>query len=528
MCSPGGAIEGVIAIVRDATTSYAARDALARSEAKLRMAADAGGVGLWSWEPETGVIEWEDAMCALFGLAPGNAPKTSEQYMALIHPEDRERSFARESRWREVGEWEGDYRILRADGATRWVTSKARVLRSQGKAVVLGSAWDVTEGKERDERQRAAQRLEVVGQLTAGIAHNFNNMLMGLLPNLELAARRAPPDLVPMLRDAQRSGQRAADLVRQLLTYAGRNQKANRSAEPLGLLVDRTVAFCRTTIDGRIAIEVRSDASAAASVDATHIEQALLNLILNARDAFDGSREPSPAIRVRPGRAQRGARVRGADRRLGAPQRRRQRLGDGRRHAAAHLRAVLHDEGGGEGDRPGARHHPRDRPRSRRLSRVRLRPGEGNDDVPLSAGRAHRPGGGRAKVVEAPARRGLAGRRNHGARRRRRRGAAPRPRACVLVDVGFDVETTASGPEALERIADPQVAMRVSVVLLDVSMPGMSGPQLRVRLRDALPHARAAFLTGHAFDAGPGDVVLQKPITRDVLVTTLRALLALE
>jgi CheY-like chemotaxis protein len=96
----------------------------------------------------------------------------------------------------------------------------------------------------------------------------------------------------------------------------------------------------------------------------------------------------------------------------------------------------------------------------------------------------------------------------------------------VLVDVGFDVETAASGAEALERIADPEVATRVSVVLLDVSMPGMSGPQLRVRLRDVLPHARVAFLTGHAFDAGPGDVVLQKPITRDMLVTALREILS--
>jgi CheY-like chemotaxis protein len=96
----------------------------------------------------------------------------------------------------------------------------------------------------------------------------------------------------------------------------------------------------------------------------------------------------------------------------------------------------------------------------------------------------------------------------------------------VLVDVGFEVQTAASGAEALERIADPEVATRVSVVLLDVSMPGMSGPQLRVRLRDALPHARVAFLTGNAFDAGPGDVVLQKPVTRDVLVATLRELLS--
>ncbi|MGH7438487.1 MAG: hybrid sensor histidine kinase/response regulator [Polyangiaceae bacterium] len=522
----GGAIEGVIAIVRDSTLGYAARDALRESEAKLRMAADAGGVGLWSWDPDTGVIDWEDAMCTLFGLPRGGGPKTFDEYVALIHPDDRARTVGRVLAWRDVETWEADYRIKRFDGVTRWVTSKARVLRSEGKVLVLGSAWDITDRRERDERQRAAQRLEVVGQLTAGIAHNFNNMLMGLLPNLELAARRAPPDLVPMLRDAQRSGQRAADLVRQLLTYAGRNRAPERRVEHLGLLVDRTVAFCRTTIDRRIAIDVRSDTAAAASVDATQVEQALLNLILNARDALDEA-NPAPHIIVVAEVVARGAPelegregpwvcLRVVDNGSGMDAVTQQHIyepffttkeaGKGTGLGLATTLGIVRDHGGF-------------------LACASAQRSGTTMSIFLPGTQAAAPSAPVERKSSKPPSAGLAGRKttvlvvddDEPVRKVLQR---------VLVDVGFEVETAASGAEALERIADPEVAMRVSVVLLDVSMPGMSGPQLRVRLRDALPHARVAFLTGQSFDAGPGDLVLQKPITRDLLVMTLREILA--
>jgi CheY-like chemotaxis protein len=291
------------------------------------------------------------------------------------------------------------------------------------------------------------------------------------------------------------------------------------------MLVERTVAFCRTTVDRRIAIEVRSDAAAAASVDATHVEQALLNLVLNARDAFDGSDEASPAITVSAqvvpggapeleGRAGAWVRLSVADNGSGMDAATRQRIyepffttkeaGKGTGLGLATTLGIVRDHGGFLAcvSSPG-----KGTTMSLYLPGVPVGPApvERKSSKPPSAGL----GGRRTTVLvvddDEPVRRVL---------------------QRVLTDVGFDVETAGSGAEALERIADPEVATRVSVVLLDVSMPGMSGPQLRVRLRDALPHARVAFLTGHAFDAGPGDIVLQKPITRDMLVTTLREILS--
>src|SRR4030095_9539301 len=100
-----------------------------------------------------------------------------------------------------------------------------------------------------DEQLRQAQKLEAGGQLTAGIAHNFNNMLMGVLSNLEVAAQRAPADLVPLLGSAPDSARRAAALVRKLMTYAGGNRAAARTVEDVGALVVRAVELCRNTFD---------------------------------------------------------------------------------------------------------------------------------------------------------------------------------------------------------------------------------------------------------------------------------------
>ena len=71
------------------------------------------------------------------------------------------------------------------------------------------------------EQLHQAQKMEAIGQLSAGIAHHFNNMLMGILPNVKLAAGRAPPELAPLLRDAEQAAVRAAEMVKQLSAFAG-------------------------------------------------------------------------------------------------------------------------------------------------------------------------------------------------------------------------------------------------------------------------------------------------------------------
>lgn len=97
--------------------------------------------------------------------------------------------------------------------------------------------------------------------------------------------------------------------------------------------------------------------------------------------------------------------------------------------------------------------------------------------------------------------------------------------ALTLGEVGLDVRTASSSEHALEMLSDRSFASRVKLVLLDVSMPGLSGPDTRARLHAIVPCARVVFLTGHAVDATAGETVLRKPLEREALVSTVLALL---
>jgi signal transduction histidine kinase len=238
-------------------------------------------------------------MLEIFGIAPEEVPRNLDDYLRLVHAEDQPRSLTRITRGSANDGWQDEFRITRG----RWVMSNARVLDIDGKRVVLGAVIDVTDRKARDEQSRAAQRLEAVGQLTAGIAHNFNNLLMGMLPNLETALRRAPPDIAPLIEIARSSAKDAANIVEQLITYAGRNRPTVRRDEALAEVVERTVAFCRTTFDPRIALDLRCESDAVARMDARAIEQATLNLLINARDAIGEAATKTPEIRVTVGAA---------------------------------------------------------------------------------------------------------------------------------------------------------------------------------------------------------------------------------
>jgi PAS domain S-box-containing protein len=519
----GHTIDGVLAIVRDSTSRYAALDALRKSEAELRMAVEAGEIGLWSWDPATDTVVWEDALCTIFGLSPDRAPKTRAEYLRLIHREDLSSSEQRIARGVSARGWSDEYRITRADGAVRWVTSKARVIRMEGREVVLGALFDVTDRKERDERSRATQKLETIGQLTAGIAHNFNNVLMGLLPNLELAAKKAPDDLAPLLRSAEASAQRAAEIVRQLMTYAGSNRRAARRVEDLGELAARTVAFARTTFDRRVTIELTVRAAAAAEIDVSQVEQSLLNLLINARDALDGAKSP-PRVEVEvtsvsagaaelEGRAGTWACLRVSDNGVGMSAETLARIyepffttkeaGKGTGLGLATTHGILRDHGGfiacrsepGQGATfslylPGAVPKAAEPPAAR---------------VPQSAVRPREKGTILVVDDDAPVR-SIVG--------------------LLLEDAGFDVRSAATGEEALHVLADASVRNDVDLVLLDVSMPGISKPVLREKVRELAPRVPVIYLTGYAHEAGDGDEVLQKPVSSERLLSAVDSALA--
>jgi PAS domain S-box-containing protein len=513
------AIVGTLGVNIDVTELRRALNALQESEAKVRMAVDAAGVGLWSWDPVRDVVVWEPALSALFGFPAGASPAGREGYLALVHPDDRDRVAAKIAQGVRDGRWEDEYRVVRADGAVRWVLAKGTVVGQGETARVVGAVIDVTERKLRDEQLRQAQKLEAVGQLTAGVAHNFNNMLMGVLPNLELATRRAPRDVLPFLESAADSARRAAELVRKLMTYAGRNRPTMRATEDVGALAGRAVELCRTTFDRRIAFDQVYEAGVCARVDAAQIEQAVVNLLINARDALESRDVSAPRVEVSVGLVRAGAddlvgcasdhvRIRVADNGTGMDAATVARIyepffttkpdGRGTGLGLATTRAILHEHGG--------------------FVACESAPGKGST---FSLYLPHDP------TRPSPERRAPQAIGTRGSETVLVVDDEPSVRrvvSLVLRAAGYVAREAGSGREALALLADRELAERLSLVLLDVSMPGLPWRELRSQLRQ-VTQARVVYFTGYALDAAdadPDDTVLEKPVNEERLLRTVR------
>ena len=289
---------------------------------------------------------------------------------------------------------------------------------------------DLTTRERYEDQLRQSQKMEAVGKLAAGIAHDFNNLLTAILGFTDIAERPLPADSAsrPPLAQIRRSGQQAAALTRQLLAFARRQilqpvvLDLNSAISDLGTMLSRLLGE-DVTICYSLAHDVRR-----VRVDLAQIQQVIVNLAVNARDAMPRGGElriettnvaigatPQPAVSLPAGTYVVAV---GVGHRRGHP----------RRRARAHLRAVLHDEGDGPGHRPGpgdgARHHQAER--RRHPGADRAGPRHHVHDLPAGDRRA-----AAARRQRGARRRADRGARHRAARRGRRRGARVRARGAA-------------------------------------------------------------------------------------------------
>ena len=194
------------------------------------------------------------------------------------------------------------------DGSLHWDEVLLQRATIGGVERLVAFTRDITQRKEAEEARaqleaqlRQAQKMEAIGQLTGGIAHDFNNILTGVMGYIMLAQERAmehgDPRLTRYLERAQRSGQRARDLIQQMLTFS-RGQRGEPRPFHLAPLVRETVKLLGATLPSSIEISTELDPSTpAAMLDPVQVEQVLMNLCINARDAMQGSGQ----LRVRLG-----------------------------------------------------------------------------------------------------------------------------------------------------------------------------------------------------------------------------------
>lgn len=308
-------IEAVAETAWDAVERAAAVTALRESEAKFRAIANSIDPMIWATRPDGFHDYYNDRWYEYTGVPYGSTDGAG--WNDMFHPDDQERAWAIWDRSLETGEpYHIEYRLRHHSGVYRWVLGRAQAVRDEAGRITrwFGTCTDIQDivdarevlARSRvelenavaertgqlmaaEERLRQAQKMEAVGQLTGGIAHDFNNMLAVVIGALDMMERRlgqGSTDLDRYIVAAKDGASRAAALTQRLLAFARQQPLApvpldlNRQVREMVELLMRTLGE-DITIETRLAAHIDT-----AMADPNQLENAILNLCVNARDAM--------------------------------------------------------------------------------------------------------------------------------------------------------------------------------------------------------------------------------------------------
>jgi PAS domain S-box-containing protein len=285
--------EGISVIVnsRDITDRNAAETELRESQARFDLAARATTDVIWDWDFSSGRITWSDMVSSVFDYEPAEIQPTFGWWEQQIHPDDRARVTESILAITQAGQfWTQEYRFRRGDRSYATVIHRAYVIRTEGgqPARFVGAMADFTERKQLQEQLYQSQRLEAIGRLAGGVAHDFNNILMVIQGAASLALFDLPDDspVRSDLSDIQRATERAKTLTKQLLAF-GRRQVLTPKVVSLNESISELEKMLGRLLGEDIALTVRLAPDLwPAEVDPIQFEQVIINLAVNARDAM--------------------------------------------------------------------------------------------------------------------------------------------------------------------------------------------------------------------------------------------------
>lgn len=290
-------VSTVLGLLLGARTSEArlARTAESKSAAHLVLALEAAQMGTWAWDVASGAIHWSERVVRMFGVEQGGFSGGFEEYLALIHPDDRASVAAEIQRALQVGssDYIIEHRIVWPDGTVRWLACRGRVDRDALGAPtrMAGTVVDITDQQQVAERLRQTQKMEAIGQLAGGVAHDFNNILATILTQAEVARRRVGAEHRPLLSEIVAATERGAALTQQLLAFARRQVPLPRPLD-LNVVVDDVSTMLRRLLGDAVRMEMDLAPSPLVTrADAGMLGQVIVNLALNSRDAMPGGGE---------------------------------------------------------------------------------------------------------------------------------------------------------------------------------------------------------------------------------------------
>jgi two-component system, cell cycle sensor histidine kinase and response regulator CckA len=525
-----GNVVGVIEILENVTEQKRAEETLRESQASLERAQEVGRIGSWVSGVEEDSLTWSKETCRIFGVEPAKFDGRLATFFERVHPADRE---AVQTAVREALESDRPYRIehrvVRRDGSELWVYERADVVRdASGKPVRMeGIVQDITERRRLEEQFLQAQKMEAIGRLAGGVAHDFNNLLTAILGYTDLLLQQVGPAgaMREDLEQIQIAGDRAAGLTRQLLAFSRRQM-----LEPKVIDVNVTVRHLEKMLrrvlgEDVLLVTSLDDDLDLVRADPGQLEQVIVNLVVNSRDAMPSGGTITIATRstilddaldlgryaIEPGAyvvlevLDTGTGMDAATlARIFEPFFTTKEKGKGTGLGLATAYGIVKQSGGyiacdsepGQGTRfqiylPRSFERAEEGNASQRGDRDSLR---GSETVLL---------------VED----------EEGVRRLSRR---------LLEAHGYHVLEASGGEQALEfgaRYPDP-----IHLLLTDVVMPGMSGPEVAGQIQALRPKIKILFMTGYSDSTvtglAPDAPLLQKPFTPDALAHRVRETLA--
>jgi PAS domain S-box-containing protein len=536
--------------VRERTAALAqTADQLRESEMRRNAALAAGRMGSWDWDIASGNHQWDEGQYAIFGVHPDESPPGSALIAELVHPDDRRPLRAKIFRALRRGmPFNAEFRITRRDGERRWcVVHGAASLDGAGKPVrVSGVTQDITLKKQAEaavaqlneeleqrveertrERQEAleqlfeAQKVDTIGQLTGGVAHDFNNLLMAILSSLEVLRKRLADDAgaLRLADNAIEGAKRGAALTQRLLAFARRQELKPEVVDIATLVASMTDLIDRACGP---AIQIRQDLPPhlpPVRIDRNQFELALLNLVVNARDAMPTGGTItlagfSDGMRASDGSPVRQVAIRIID----------EGLGMDRETLARAAEPFFTTKGVGKGTGLGLSMVQGFAVQSGGRLTIESTLGVGTT-IEMRLPAAEDIGSGEAEVPAVLPAAKLE--QDHSIVLVVDDDAIVRMgTVAMLEDLGHTVIEAASGAEALRILREDS---SVSIVLTDHAMPGMTGLQLIGEVQKLRPQLKTILATGYADisaeGVGAGDVPrLSKPFTQQSLSTALATL----
>ncbi len=279
-------------LLRIAMVRTRRREELEASQERFRLLAHATNDAILDWELESGTLWWNEGFRTLVGRDQGGGETDVDSWLGRIHPEDRDLVISGLEKAMEEGweRWSSEYRFERDDGSHALVRDRCHLMYDEdGKATrVIGGITDLTERRELERRLLESQKLDSVGRLAGGVAHDFNNLLSVILGTVDLTldAMAGDADHREEIETIRQAAERAGRLTRNLLAFS-RRQIMRPEELDLNSLVDETLDLLRRLITETIQVSFHPATSPLrVFVDRAQLEQVIVNLVLNARDAM--------------------------------------------------------------------------------------------------------------------------------------------------------------------------------------------------------------------------------------------------